>query len=597
MTTERWPSEMAFEIREEGGAPLIVGYAAVFNSMSEDLGGFREVIAPGAFADSLGGDVRALWSHDPAIVLGRTTAGTLRIAEDRKGLRVEIKPPSSAAGYVESIRRGDVSQMSFGFTVEKDDWTRAQDGTTVRTLQRVNLKEVSPVAFPAYQASSVAVRGLYGALPDIPELMRRAPLTDTAKSQGRAPLAAAIETRNQQGGKMENRLTPVDMRRKASYYIERAEQLDALANAENRTLSEDERGEYDNCIAEQRRLEEAATRAEQLGKVGKPIENGAAIPVPNINLGNNAQRNEERATAHWYRTGDATKLLQLRASNAVDMVEGTPGAGGYAVPVGQYRSIIAKLGNYAVHDRLGVRRIPGKGATVNVPVELASGTVNPFIATAEKTAKDKDSPQLGQVAMTLQKFTKVVPMSTELLEDEDSNLLAFVEDYVARAMADTYNTALHAAAIRTAAPIGFTLIALGAGAGPVDTDIPTVYYGLREPYAERGKWLMRRSTEGGYRALKGAQFQYMPSPQGTTDTLWGAPVYNIIDLPAQALNAKVMIFADWSFMGMREGQSIGMLRDPYSRVLENVVQFVYEFRVCFAVLQTEAGLIGQRPAA
>lgn len=148
------------EIRVEGeDAPTIEGYAALFNSMSEDLGGFREVIAPGAFSATLGEDVRALWNHDENIVLGRTRAGTLTIAEDERGLRAVISPPASAAAYLESMRRGDVDQMSFGFRTEDDKW-EMRNGEPVRTLLKVRLFDVSVVTYPAYPETSAAVRSL-----------------------------------------------------------------------------------------------------------------------------------------------------------------------------------------------------------------------------------------------------------------------------------------------------------------------------------------------------------------------------------------------------------------------------------------------------
>ena len=148
------------------GAPMgtITGYAALFNSLSQVLWGFREQIAPGAFGGSLGDDVRALWNHDSAYVLGRTAAGTLRLSEDAHGLRVEIDPPDTplARSFVESIRRGDVSQMSFGFSVLEDAWDEDEQGQTIRTLHKVKLYEVSPVAFPAYTETEVALRNLWG---------------------------------------------------------------------------------------------------------------------------------------------------------------------------------------------------------------------------------------------------------------------------------------------------------------------------------------------------------------------------------------------------------------------------------------------------
>lgn len=151
------------EIRAENDTPpVMVGYAAVFNQWSEDLGGFRERIAPGAFKRTLqgNGDVRALWNHDPSFVLGRTLNGTLTLEEDARGLRVQIQPPAGGiyAGFLENVRRGDVNQMSFAFSVVTDEWQTDERGGKVRSLKEIKLHEVSPVSFPAYPSTEVAVR-------------------------------------------------------------------------------------------------------------------------------------------------------------------------------------------------------------------------------------------------------------------------------------------------------------------------------------------------------------------------------------------------------------------------------------------------------
>lgn len=152
------------EERADNGLPRLRGHAAVFNSLSEPMYGFREQIAPGAFAESIGkDDIRALWNHDTSHVLGRKSAGTLILTEDERGLAVDINPPNTtwAKDLLISIKRGDVSQMSFGFRVLTDSWSMV-DGSEVRTLEKVQLFEVSPVTFPAYSATDVSARSLAG---------------------------------------------------------------------------------------------------------------------------------------------------------------------------------------------------------------------------------------------------------------------------------------------------------------------------------------------------------------------------------------------------------------------------------------------------
>ena len=148
------------------GKPAIRGIAAMFNSLSEDLGGFREQIAPGAFKSALGGsDVRALFNHDPNLVLGRSTSGTLRLAETDAGLEFEVDPPDTtyARDLMACMARGDISQCSFGFQVDDggDTWQKDSAGQWTRTIHVVSrLWDVSPVTYPAYAETSCAMRSL-----------------------------------------------------------------------------------------------------------------------------------------------------------------------------------------------------------------------------------------------------------------------------------------------------------------------------------------------------------------------------------------------------------------------------------------------------
>lgn len=150
-------------LTEADQQPRIAGYSAVFNSLSEDLGGFRERIRPGAFSKTLeeSADVRALLNHDPNYVLGRTRSGTLRLVEDERGLAVENQPPDTqwARDLVVSMRRGDVDQMSFQFKTIRDEWLQ-ENNMVVRELVEVRLFDVSVVTFPAYPQTTVGVRAL-----------------------------------------------------------------------------------------------------------------------------------------------------------------------------------------------------------------------------------------------------------------------------------------------------------------------------------------------------------------------------------------------------------------------------------------------------
>jgi HK97 family phage prohead protease len=156
--------ELIVESRADGRA-AIIGYAAVYNRLSLDLGGFQEEILPGAFDRVLNrqrgkADVVALYNHDSNIVLGRTSSGTLELSSDDKGLRYVVTPPVSRADVLELIQRRDVRGSSFAFTVDpkNESFRTAEDGKAVRQIREVSgLYDVGPVLVPAYPQTSAGV--------------------------------------------------------------------------------------------------------------------------------------------------------------------------------------------------------------------------------------------------------------------------------------------------------------------------------------------------------------------------------------------------------------------------------------------------------
>jgi HK97 family phage prohead protease len=161
--------KLQVEERSDGLGPKITGYAAVFNKWSEDLGGFKERISSGAFKKAIPkSDVRGLFNHDPNYILGRQSNGTLQIKEDKNGLWMEIDPPDTPLIrdlVLAPIKRGDITQQSFGFIVKKDTWDNIdgekKDKPVTRTIVEVDeLFDVSPVTFPAYPDTSVALRSM-----------------------------------------------------------------------------------------------------------------------------------------------------------------------------------------------------------------------------------------------------------------------------------------------------------------------------------------------------------------------------------------------------------------------------------------------------
>lgn len=161
---ERRSYKAELRMDTKSGKPTITGYAAVFNSDSEVMmGSFIERIDPQAFAEADMSDVRALFNHDPNFVLGRTTNNTLQLQIDERGLRYTITPPDTPLVrdlVIEPMRRGDITQSSFGFTLMDDEWDESGD-MPVRILRQIGeVMDVSPVTFPAYTQTEASARSI-----------------------------------------------------------------------------------------------------------------------------------------------------------------------------------------------------------------------------------------------------------------------------------------------------------------------------------------------------------------------------------------------------------------------------------------------------
>lgn len=162
----------------DDGSVVIAGRGIPYGEWSEDLGGFRERLMPSTFRESIADDdIRALFNHNPDIVLGRKANGTLRLQEDERGVHyeVDVNPEDrDAMSAVARIQRGDITGNSFGFYIESRDdqeWEE-RDGMLWRTIRRARMRELGPQTFPAYPTSDVAVRSATAVLKEAAEWLK-----------------------------------------------------------------------------------------------------------------------------------------------------------------------------------------------------------------------------------------------------------------------------------------------------------------------------------------------------------------------------------------------------------------------------------------
>lgn len=359
------------------------------------------------------------------------------------------------------------------------------------------------------------------------------------------------------------------------------------AGTEGAQPEENEMNEDTKAVAEATVQDNSEVLAE-LKSLRELLNKEPAHNVPNLNLKTRMGDDETKALTHYIRTGDNSGI---KGSNANDMTIADATYAGNAVPVGHYQGIIAKRDPAMLADALGVMRVPGTGTTVNVPYD--TGVANEFVATNETTAFDLDAPTVGIHQMTLVKYTKQIVLSYELLQDEDSNLMAFLNAWVGRALALTHNKLLV-----TALLAGGTSVALGAVTTAAVGDPQKLVYSLKQQYASGATFLMRGATFGALMALTGDSFQYAETPAGgRAYSLWGYPVVRDENMEAVASGKKTIAFGDFSYMGLREAPSMEFLRDPYSKSGTGQIVLNYYFRAVYKVLLPEAILYGQQPTS
>lgn len=324
---------------------------------------------------------------------------------------------------------------------------------------------------------------------------------------------------------------------------------------------------------------------------------GDASGLPGAMVGGEARPDEVKSA----RLAGATKVhvspqtdqafKSMKADQ--DMLAGTDAQGGNAVPEGHFNNIIAKRDEMMLAEQLGVRNIPGQGTTVDVPID--DNTDEEFTQTAEAASNDRDTPTISNVEMTLDKYTKRVPLTNELMQDEASRLMSFIEDYVGRGQAKTHNgllvseVATNGTAFTTFS--GASAIAFGEPEDILaDDDL-----GFYLDDSESVSWVTRNSTLWSIKSLTGSDRQYDRGlfNEGTGKELLGYPVACSNKVDGLGTSNKPLLFGNFTFVGKREEPGFTVLRDPYSRAEEGIVQLHYYFRTVYKVLQPEAVGYGQ----
>lgn len=489
-----------------------------------------------------------------------------------------------------------VSRKAVGDSFEITSWPLGIDASLTPTPQEprtsaVSLKSIKDIEgvslaedaeLEGSEAGSTEAPGMVAVAPAVDESAAAKSINNTADEATEQPLTMEKQETPQEQPQAE---APVQVEQKA------ASLTDSL------TIS---REEYDQYKA----LEVQAKAFSQ--KPAKVVKAAHEVSTANINMKTGLGDNETKSIGHWIKTGDwgavshmkavdgaGRAVLTIKASNDTDMNIGTAADGGHAVPTGHYQGIIARRDELMLANRLGVQNIPGKGTTVNVTVDAEDD--GEFIATSEAATNDRDAPALGSVAMTLAKYTKRVELSDELLEDEDSRIMSFIENFISRGMAKTHNNLLFTEV--AANGTNFTTFAGAAAIAAGEIQNITFDDNLADYLDDSNSvaWVTRPSTYGSIVSIQGNEFIYDNNPQGSSVRTNGAkgslaqyPVHFSNKVATLATGNKSILFGNWFYVGVRNAPEFTVLRDPYSAATTGQLRLHYYFRTTYNVLQAEA---------
>ena len=436
------------EVREADGDEMILeGYASVFNSET-DLGAFREVIKPGAFDGVMDNDVRALINHDPNLVLGRTTNGTLELSVDERGLKYKVKLGNQtyARDFYESVKRGDISQSSFAFTIEEQSWNEER---TVRSIEKVRtLLDVSPVTYPAYSAATVMARDQQPEPETTPEVE---PNTETPEIKSTMNLN--------------------EMKAVRAKHADRFEELVNVAETENRDWTNNEQEEADLCKREVERLDgKIARRQAHEDMIARQAQMGGASvsEVKEINKINRSfslsravqaasfGKALEGAEAEW--SQEAAKEYQMRglqmsgqigipasalfrAGAADDFQAGSGDGSGFVATT--VPGVIDALRTPTMAERVGVTTINNATGNLKFPrvSAKAAGT-----AEGEVDADAGSGLELDEISLTPNRVAANSKYSKQLILQGGAQVDAMIARELSAGINETIDKAVFAAA-------------------------------------------------------------------------------------------------------------------------------------------------------
>ena len=448
------------EVREsEGDEMTLEGYAAVYNSET-DLGHFREVIKPGAFDDVLDNDVRALINHDPNLILGRTTNGTLELSVDERGLkyRVKLGDQQYAKDFYESVKRGDISQSSFAFTIDKQSWNEER---TVRSVDKVRqLLDVSPVTYPAYAAATVQARDQQLELDDA--IAEAVADTDTTTNEPQ----------------IKEHMNLNEMKAMRAKHADRFDELVNVAETENRDWTNNEQEEADLCKREGERLDcqierrqahedmiarqaqmggASVSEAKEINKINRSFSLSRAVQAASFG------KSLEGAEAEWQQ--EAAKEYQMRglqmsgqigipasalfrAGDADDFqADSGDGSGFVATSV---PGVIDALRTPTMAERVGVTTI--NNATGNLKFPRVSAKA----AGTEEGEVDADAAsglELDEVTLSPIRVAANTKYSKQLILQGGAQVDAMISRELAAGINETIDKAVFAKAAATAGTI------------------------------------------------------------------------------------------------------------------------------------------------